>query len=414
MKKFLTLVISLFTSLFLLSPMVHAEDFSVPAKHAIAIEVETGKILYEKDAETSDYVGTLSKLVTYYLVYEAIREGKISLDTPVEISDYPFNLTLDTSVTNAILDTRKYTVRDLLYTSIIGSANNSTIALAEKIAGSEPAFVDMMKKKLQEWNISDASLVNSTGLNNSFLGEHLYPNSQKDDENKMSAKDLAIVARRLITDYPQILKTSSQTSFTLEGQTYNNSNTMLKTGLYERGGVDGLKTGDSERFGSSFVATTEQAGMRIITVVLNADDGANSPDNKFIATNRLMDYVYNTFALETLVEKGKQYNSSNVPVFDGEKATSPAVANKSLQAVVVKGTQKTVVAHFKSNKKSFNAPLYEGQKLGTLTLEDKNLIGKGYVDQLPQVEMIVPKDMGHPIAPISWWNHFVRYVNEKL
>lgn len=108
------------------------DSFNVAAKHAIAIETTTGKVLYEKDATTPDGVASMTKILTAYMVYKAVDQGKITWDTEVGISDYPFNLTVNSEVSNVPLDSRKYTVKQLLDATLISSANSAAIALAEK------------------------------------------------------------------------------------------------------------------------------------------------------------------------------------------------------------------------------------------------------------------------------------------
>lgn len=412
-KKWLILLI-IFGSLVFVSHSAQATDFSVPAKHAIAIEVDSGKILYEQDAQTPVSIASITKLLTVYLIYEAIEKGEITLDTKVAISDYPFSLTT-TVVSNVNLDAREYTVRDLLNASLITSAHSATIALAEKIAGSEPAFVDKMKAKLDEWGIKKATLVNATGLNNAYLGDNLYPDSSTNAENQMSARDIAFIARRLILDYPEVLKITSQYSYNFAGITYYSTNQMLRDGTYFRAGVDGLKTGATDESGTSFVATTKQEGMRIITVVLNANDSDLYPDNRFLATNELMNYVYNTYTVIPLVKKGDSYKNSKVDIFNGQSTTTTAVAEEDLLAVVKKGDKIAVSAHYAATETLLEAPVKKNKTLGTITLEDKQLVGQGYLDNTrPQVTMVVKKTVPEAIWPISWWNHFVRYVNENL
>ena len=174
------------------------DSFNVAAKHAIAIETTTGKVLYEKDATTPDGVASMTKILTAYMVYKAVDQGKITWDTEVGISDYPFNLTVDSEVSNVPLDSRKYTVKQLLDATLISSANSAAIALAEKISGTESTFVDTMTAQLKEWGITDAKLFNASGLNNKYLGDNRYPGSKPDDENTMSALDIAIIADHLI------------------------------------------------------------------------------------------------------------------------------------------------------------------------------------------------------------------------
>lgn len=199
---------------------IHALDtYSTDAEHSIAIEAQTGKILYEQNATTPASIASLSNLLTVYLVYEAIEQKKLTLDTQVPISDYAYNLTIASPVTNVPLDKRSYSVQELIKASLIASANSATIALAEQVAGSEATFVDLMKEKLVSWGISDATIINSTGLSTDLL-EEKQPSDEtsepKSEENRLSALDVAIVARRLILDYPQVLKVTSQSHFKLD------------------------------------------------------------------------------------------------------------------------------------------------------------------------------------------------------
>ena len=401
-------------TLFLGITPVHAEDFSVAAKHAIAVEVSTGKVLYEQDSQTPASIASISKLLSVYLVYEALEKGEIQLDTMVDISDYPYSLTANTELSNVNLDARSYSVSDLLNASLITSSNSAIIALAEKIAGSEAAFVDKMKAKVAEWGITDATIVNTSGLDNSDLGENIYPGSKPDDSNQFSALDVAIIARRLILDYPQVLNITSLNAYDFGGYTYYSTNQMLSEGTHARGGVDGLKTGTSNSAGSSFVATTTQANMRIITVVLNATDGLTNSDNRFVETNNLMNYVYNNYSAITLVKKGEAFENSSVKLFNGTKASSPAVATADLLAIQKNTSEQPVTATFTSNQIEFDAPITSGTVVGQLKIVDNYLIGIGYLDNIAQIDMAIPTTIKTAPWPVSWWNQFVRYVNEKL
>ncbi|HEM3615871.1 TPA: D-alanyl-D-alanine carboxypeptidase [Streptococcus suis] len=411
-KLFLTLL-TMFTLFLGITPVL-AEDFSVAAKHAIAVEVSTGKVLYEQDSQTPASIASISKLLSVYLVYEALEKGEIQLDTMVDISDYPYSLTANTELSNVNLDARSYSVSDLLNASLITSSNSAIIALAEKIAGSEAAFVDKMKAKVAEWGITDATIVNTSGLDNSDLGENIYPGSKPDDSNQFSALDVAIIARRLILDYPQVLNITSLNAYDFGGYTYYSTNQMLSEGTHARGGVDGLKTGTSNSAGSSFVATTTQANMKIITVVLNATDGLTNSDNRFVETNNLMNYVYNNYSAITLVKKGEAFENSSVKLFNGTKASSPAVATADLLAIEKNTSEQPVTATFTSNQTEFDAPITSGTVVGQLKIVDNDLIGVGYLDNIAQIDMAIPTTIKTAPWPVSWWNQFVRYVNEKL
>ena len=412
MKKiiFTLLTIFLFGSV---NPVL-AQDFDVAAKHAIAIEANTGKILYEKDATQPVEIASISKLITVYLVYEAIEQGKISLTTPVEISDYSYQLTTNSEASNVPLDARNYTVEELLDATLVSSANSAAIALAEKVAGSEKDFVDMMKAKLQEWGIQDATLVNSTGLNNETLGDNIYPGSKKDDENKLSAYDVAIVARNLILKYPQVLEITKKPSSTFAGMTITSTNYMLEDMPAYRGGIDGLKTGTTVKSGDSFVGTTEEKGMRIITVVLNANTQAGNPYSRFTATSNLLDYISSNFALQTIIKQGESYQDSKAPVQDGKEDTVTAVAKEDIQIVQRLGSRIQSSITYSANSQQA-APLEAGTVVGRLTYDDKDLVGQGYVtSDRPSFDMVAEKNVEKAFFLKIWWNNFVRYVNEKL
>ena len=412
MKKiiFTLLTIFLFGSV---NPVL-AQDFDVAAKHAIAIEANTGKILYEKDATQPVEIASITKLITVYLVYEAIEQGKISLTTPVDISDYPYQLTTNSEASNVPLDARNYTVEELLDATLVSSANSAAIALAEKVAGSEKDFVDMMKAKLQEWGIQDATLVNSTGLNNETLGDNIYPGSKKDDENKLSAYDVAVVARNLILKYPQVLEITKKPSSTFAGMTITSTNYMLEDMPAYRGGIDGLKTGTTVKSGDSFVGTTEEKGMRIITVVLNANTQAGNPYSRFTATSNLLDYISSNFALQTIIKQGESYQDSKAPVQDGKEDTVTAVAKEDIQIVQRLGSRVQSSITYSANSQQA-APLEAGTVVGRLTYDDKDLVGQGYVtSDRPSFDMVAEKNVEKAFFLKIWWNNFVRYVNEKL
>ena len=393
----------------------YAQDFDVAAKHAIAVEATSGKILYEKDATQPVEIASISKLLTVYLVYEALEQGKITLSTPVEISDYPYQLTTNSEASNVPMEARNYTVEELLEATLVSSANSAAIALAEKVSGSEKDFVDMMKAKLLEWGIQDATLVNTTGLNNETLGNNIYPGSKKDDENKMSAYDVAVIARNLILKYPQVLEITKKPSSTFAGMTIHATNYMLDGMPAYRGGIDGLKTGTTDKAGASFVGTTVEKGMRIITVVLNADNQDSNPYARFTATSALLDYISSNFALQTIVKQGESYQDSKSPVYDGKQDTVTAVAKEDIKIVQRLGSRAQSEVTYTPDTTEHTAPLEAGTVVGHLTYEDKDLVGQGYITaDKPSFEMVSEKNVEKAFFLKVWWNRFIRFVNEKL
>ncbi|WP_423218224.1 D-alanyl-D-alanine carboxypeptidase PBP3 [Streptococcus equinus] len=391
---------------------VYADDFDVAAKHAIAVEATTGKVLYEKDATTPAGVASMTKILTVYLTYKEIDKGNLSWDTKVPISDYAYDLTANSDASNVPMEAREYTVEQLVNAAMVASANSAAIALAEQIGGSESNFVDMMKAQLNEWGITDAKLVNASGLNNSYLGDNIYPGSSSTDENMLSARDIAIIARHLITEYPDVLKISSQTTADFDGSTMNTYNYMLKDMPYERDGVDGLKTGTTELAGASFVATSTENGMRIISVVMNADGWEENDFARFEATNELLDYVKSNYEITTIIEAGQSYKNSKAKVKDGKEKTVPVVAAQDLNVVHRIGTD--VSAKFSSKAKGYEATINKGDKVGKFEYNDNQIVGTGYLDSKPSVPALAKKEVKKSIFLKVWWNHFVTYVNEKL
>lgn len=413
MKKIILTLLSL--TFISSTSTVHAQDLNIPAKHIIAVEANTGKILYEKDATQPVEIASITKLLTVYLVYEALENGSITLSTPVDISDYPYKLTTNSEASNLPMEARNYTVAELLEATLVSSANSAAIALAEKIAGSEKNFVDNMRAKLMEWGIKDGTIVNTTGLNNQTLGDNIYPGSNKDDENKLSAYDVAIVARNLIRKYPQVLEITKKPSSTFAGMTITSTNYMLEGMPAYRGGFDGLKTGTTEKSGESFVGTTVEKGMRVITVILNAEHQDGNPYTRFTATSTLMDYISSNFALRTIVQKGEAYKDSKTPVQDGKENAVAAVAQEDISLVERLGTQAKPSIQFIPSTQTIAAPLEAGTVVGNLIYEDNDLIGQGYITtERPSFEMVSEKKVEKGFFLKVWWNQFIRFINEKL
>ena len=415
MKKIITLLLCIILTLLSTSP-VRAEDLDLGAQHAIAIDGTTGKILYEKNSNEKKEVGGISNLLTTYLVYEAIQQGKISLNDDVDISDKAYQLTAVEGISNVPMEARKYKVKDLLTALLVSNANSAAIALAEKVAGNEEQFVLLMKAKLKDWGITDATVVNASGLNQSIIdGDEDKENKKKDTENKLSAYDVAVIAKHLLEDYPEVTKITSLSHAEFAGIQLESSNYMLENMPNYRAGVDGLKTGNSEKGGISFVASTNQNGIRMITVVIGVEAIDGDPYARFVATANLMNYVSQNFIASLIVSKGEAYNNSKSIVLDGKKTGATAVAKDDFIVIERQGSQAEAKITFKSSQASFSAPLKKGTSLGILTYADPEPIGRGYIEgKSPSMEMVSGENIQKSFFLKVWWNQFVRYVNEKL
>ena len=418
MKKLITLMMTFLLCLGSVAPAFAADKkkgYDAVAKHAIAVEANTGKILYEKDAATSTGIGSITKLLTAYMVYKAVEQGDLKWNSKVDISDYPFELTVSAGVSNIPLDARKYTVKQLLDATLISSANSASIALAEEIGGTESKFVDMMKAQLKDWGITDAKIVNASGLNNSYLGDNIYPGSKSDEENTMSAKDVAIIAQHVVKEYPEILNITKRTEADFDGvNKLKTSNYMLKGQPSYRKGVDGLKPGTTDLAGASFVAHSNESGMSIITVILNADNTDTDDYARFTATNDLLNYVVYHWESKTIAKKGQAIGKSQASVLDGKSKQVTAVAKSDFN--IIQKIDANNNKHIKVTTNQMQAPVKAGDKVGTATFEDKDLVGEGYLPNqgMSSMELVAGKEVKKSFFLKVWWNHFVTFVNEKL
>ena len=190
-----------------------ADDFSVNANAGYAIDADSGKVFFNQDGDTPKGIASITKTITAYLVLDAIKQQKITWEQEVPISEYAEKLSTVPDLSNVTLVRgQKYTVKDLFEAMIVQSANACAVALAELIAGNEHTFVNQMREQLVKWDIKDATIINSSGLSNVYLGEHMYPGTQENDENLMSARDVAIVAQHLIKDFPEVLETDRKST----------------------------------------------------------------------------------------------------------------------------------------------------------------------------------------------------------
>lgn len=355
------------------------QDFSIDAKAAFSLDFDTGKILYDQDGDTAMGIASITKIISLYLVAEQVEQGNLAWDDTVEISQYAADLSVSPNLSNVPLHQDvTYTVKDLYDASYIQSANAAIVALAEKIAGSESDFVDLMKEKVSSWGIDDAKLVNASGLNNSYLGENIYPGSTSTDENELSAKDVAIVARHLLQDFPDVLEITSTTTQTFGEGSYSpvemvNWNWMLPGFTNAKDGVDGLKTGTTDLAGACFVGTAVKDGQRIITVVLNVNGHAENPSVRFIETGKLMDYSFDAWEqVEVLPANAELSDTKTVAVKDGKELTVSVALKDSLTLWVRKDMDATAYTTTIDYNDQFvdaalQAPVSKDTEIGAVT-----------------------------------------------
>lgn len=430
-KRFTLLFLSLLLTVAPLigwsAPAQAAEtDFSVDAKAAIAVDAESGKILYDQDGATPHEIASVSKIIGAYIVLEQVKEGKLSWDDQVSISDYAAELSVAPDLSNVPLHKElTYTVKSLFHASLIQSGNAAIVALGEKIAGSEPKFVDMMKAQLKKWNITDETLVNASGLNNSYLGDNLYPGSSSTDENKLSAKDVAIVARHLITDYPEVLDITSTATEEFGEGTYSpvtmiNWNWMLPGFVSYKEGVDGLKTGTTDKAGACFVGTIKKDDRRIITVVLNVNGHDTDHSVRFTQTAKLMDYALDNWTKETISLTGKKIDgTATVKVKDGKESSVAVSMTKDVTVWVPKDADtsaldlKTTLDDKVVTSEGVEAPVKKGTAVGTVSVSLKS-DPLGYLDdtKIPTTTLATSESIAKASAIVLGWRKVTNFFKE--
>ena len=348
----------------------------IQAEAVILIDADSGKILYEKNADTMLPPASMTKMMTEYLILEAIGKGEISWDQEVPISDYTYRVSQNYNLSNVpLLKDVNYTVREIYEAMVIYSANGATIALAELVAGSEKEFVNKMNEKAKELGLTDAKFVNSTGLNNNDLfGQH--PAGSANEENMMSARSTALLAYRLLKDYPDVLETASipKKEFTKgldKPLEMLNWNWMLEGLDLAYPGVDGLKTGSTELGGFSFTGTAEKDGMRLISVVMKTD----SYIARFRETAKLFDFGFNNFSRQEIVTDGFQIKGESlVPVVKGKEKEVEVEAADHLAIVVENGEEDQYEPVYQFDESKFQdgalaAPVKKDEKVGSIVLQ---------------------------------------------
>lgn len=389
-----------------------ADDLDLPVQSAIAVEADTGKILYEKDSDKVRDIGGLSTLLTTYLIFEAIHDKKLSLKDPIKVSEKALALNAIEGAGSIPMVADSYTVEDLLTALLVGNSSTAALALAEKVGGSEEQFVKKMKQKLADWGIQSPHLINATGLNSYTINGN---SEGKDDENQLSAYDIAVIAKHLLEDFPEVTKYTSKPTALFSNMQIENPNLMLEGMPNYRTGVDGLRVSNSSKGGISFASSTTQNGIHMITVVLGVDAVDGDPYARFVATSSLMNYVVRTYISSIIIKGGDSYQNSKVTVQDGKSKTATAVAKKDFYIVEKQSNQIEPKIKFDSSQTQFKAPLSSGTTVGKLQYSDPDKVGRGYLEgKQPSVEMVAGKTIEKSFFLKVWWNEFVRYVNEKL
>ena len=245
------------------------QDFDVPCAAAVLIDEDSGTVLYEKNADERRPVASITKVMTLLLTFEALQAGKISLTDIVPVSEHAYRM----GGSQIWLEPgEQLTLQEMLKAICISSANDAAVAVAEFVAGSEPAFVDAMNARAAALGMTATHFANACGL---------------DEEGHLSsARDVAVMSREMLLHHPEVREYCTVWMDTLRGGKTQlvNTNKLLKS--YP--GITGLKTGTTGKAGVCITASAERDGLRLIAVVL----GASSGKERFEAAKTLLDYGF--------------------------------------------------------------------------------------------------------------------------
>lgn len=351
----------------------HENRLNLHVKSALAIDSKTGQLLYAKNANRKLPIASMTKLITVYLTLKAIKQRQISWQTKVKPTAAIVKVANNTAYSNVPLKRgHSYTVRQLYQATLIESANGAAMCLAQKIAGSQRSFVLQMRKQLKNWGFNKAAIYTVNGLPNGNLGKDAYPGVSKKAENKLSAKEMAVIGQKLINNYPVVLKTTRipHLAFKDKGKVtqMSNFNWMLK-GLSQYDPalkVDGLKTGTTDAAGACFIGTLKKNKGRIITVVMGARHRNASDPARFIETKKLMNFVFAHYAPVILPAGSNFKQAQAVRVTDGQQAqTVIGLKHGTTIWDPVDGKQLTASL----TKDTINAPVNKGQTVASYRFE---------------------------------------------
>ncbi|MGX7109265.1 D-alanyl-D-alanine carboxypeptidase family protein [Facklamia miroungae] len=289
-------------------------DKSISSRSFIVVDVETGRILAQRGANIPYPIASTTKILTAYLTYRAIEDGKLKLTSEIEApSDLTQALSDNPELTSTpLIAGEKYSVDDLLHALIMKSGNDAASLLMREIYGSESSATQAMIDQLHKWGIVDFDLYTTSGVPNEFIPEGWrMPGSIDSNENAMSTQDLALMTQHVITEFPQLIEISSVKDYTFQQggnyeQLIHTPNPFLPGQSLEREGINGLKAGLTDGAGDSFVATGKENGREIIAISMGnfiQEDGSFSSS-----------YDQLTLILDALAEHPDLYKNEKLPV----------------------------------------------------------------------------------------------------
>ena len=377
MKRGMVVCLSAVLVLGLLPVRASAVELDLSAKSALLMEVATGTVLYEKNCHERLAPASVTKVMTMLLIMEAIDSGKITLNDTVTASE---NAAAKGGSQIYLKAGENMSVTDMLKSIAVSSANDCACAMAEHLAGSESAFVDMMNQRAAELGMADTHFVNCTGLDDA-------PNAS---EHRTSAYDIALMSRELLKNHPDIRKFTTIWMDTVRNGAFGLSNTNKLIRFYQ--GATGLKTGYTVGAGYCLSASAKREGMELIAVVM----GCETSQKRNADCKSMLDYG---FANYSVVRPGLK-EGRTVAVRLGKQESVPVELTRRQDILVEKAKRTSLTAKVELAKE-VNAPVQKGQELGLLTVYS----GEKMLIQLPLVA-------GETVERLSFWDVMKQFLRK--
>ena len=310
------------------------------AQQFILMDAGTGIVLAEKNSDELMYPASMSKIMTLYIVFEHLADGRLALEDSFTVSKKAWRM----KGSRMFLEVNsKVTVSELLRGVIVQSGNDASIVLAEGLAGSEAAFADLLNEKAAELGLDDSHFVNATG----------WP----DPDHVSTARDIAELSRRIAVDFPEYYTMFAEKSYTYNGIKQGNRNPLL----YRYDGADGLKTGYTQASGHGLAASARRGAQRLVLVL----NGINGVDVRARESERLLDYGFRAFKTYVLFRAGQVVDTFDVWL--GEADALPLVAERDVVLMMPRKSRKAMVVKIVADS-PIAAPVEKGARVATLVV----------------------------------------------
>ena len=316
----------------------------IAARAWILVDAVTGQTIAAHNPEQTVEPASLTKIMTVYLTFDALKENRISRDQQVVVSEKAWK----TPGSRMFIEPRKeVTVDEIIQGIVVQSGNDASVAIAETLAGTEEAFAQRMTEKARELGMTDTTFKNSNGL--------------PDPEHTTTVRDLAILAQRMISDHPNDYAVYSQREFTYNNIKQANRNRLL----WADPSVDGMKTGHTEAAGYCLISTAQRGERRVISVLVGADSEATRAEESL----KLLNWAFQNFDTVKLVNQGEA--AIEARVWEGTSEIARLGTDEAIWLTIPRGKTGDVQL-LAQRPDPLLAPLTQGQRVGTLTLTVDN------------------------------------------